>query len=148
MLKTEKILIKAIAMLFIAVMGCSGFNNIKSDHIVRELSALTKYIRRNKNNIGLLKNRKIGETGYFYIINAEGQVIYHPESMLIGSNFKRYDFIKNILERREGCYYYNFGTMHQLIYFVRINENDILCLTIRENEVDDSAKYCRPARGN
>jgi methyl-accepting chemotaxis protein len=46
----------------------------------------------------ILKQKTIGKTGYIYILNSKGEVLYHPQQALVGENFniprKKYDFIR------------------------------------------------------
>ncbi|MBI9101447.1 MAG: EAL domain-containing protein [Spirochaetales bacterium] len=46
--------------------------------------------------------RKIGESGYFYVINSEGTVIIHPEEELIGRNFSEFEHVKVQIKNKSG----------------------------------------------
>jgi len=54
-----------------------------------------------------LSVREIGESGYFFVLDSEGTVIYHPFDEYEGSNFSSFDFIQNQLEIQEGYLEYS-----------------------------------------
>lgn len=49
-----------------------------------------------------IKNIKIGKTGYIYIVNSNGKLIYHPFDELKNQNIIEYNFVKNQVKRKEG----------------------------------------------
>lgn len=46
--------------------------------------------------------KRIGEEGYFYVIDSSGRVVQHPRAENIGQAFIEYDFIRTQIEEREG----------------------------------------------
>lgn len=49
-----------------------------------------------------LSVRVIGDSGYFFVLDKEGNNIYHPFEEYIGMNFSSFDFIAEQLKVREG----------------------------------------------
>lgn len=62
-----------------------------------------------------LNNIKIGNTGYVYIMDSNGSVIFHPE--IKGENLKGLDFSKKIIETKNGVLEYTFEGVHRLAYY-------------------------------
>ncbi|MCG8482315.1 MAG: Cache 3/Cache 2 fusion domain-containing protein [Clostridia bacterium] len=54
-----------------------------------------------------LSNIKVGQTGYVYIMNSEGDVLVHPD--IKGSNIKDLDFSKKIIKNKDGIIEYRFN---------------------------------------
>ncbi|WBW98635.1 Cache 3/Cache 2 fusion domain-containing protein [Oceanirhabdus sp. W0125-5] len=57
----------------------------------------------------------IGTTGYVYIINSSGDVIFHPN--LKGHNLSNYKFTKDIIERKSGSIGYEFKSTWKMASF-------------------------------
>lgn len=55
-----------------------------------------------ENAIKYLKSLSIGTTGYTYIVDSNGIVIYHPYKELIGSDLSEYDFIQEQMVHHDG----------------------------------------------
>lgn len=79
----------------------------------QNLEMLTRYWEAYQSNSGdralaiqaarrLLANQRIGETGYIYCINSQGDILYHPHKALEGDNVSTFPFIREQLGRREG----------------------------------------------
>jgi signal transduction histidine kinase len=47
-------------------------------------------------------NQIIGKTGYVYIIDSRGSVVFHPQKELIGTSLASYDFIKYQIKNKTG----------------------------------------------
>ena len=50
----------------------------------------------------IFSNQSIGISGYIYTINSKGEVLYHPDSQMVGRNLSNFDFIEQILETKNG----------------------------------------------
>ena len=57
---------------------------------------------------GILDNKKIGESGYIFIINKDGEIIYHPYRELIGNKFSSYIY-RNQISQEEIFFDYTWG---------------------------------------
>ncbi|MEM5948306.1 diguanylate cyclase [Spirochaetia bacterium 38H-sp] len=53
-----------------------------------------------------LKKQKIGESGYFAIVDSKANIIYHPQKELIGKNMANDTIIKRITEEKKGYFDY------------------------------------------
>lgn len=138
----KKFIIPAIIILLLFAEGCSISQKTGIKSLRGEMETIRNFINRKKRNISLIKNKKAGETGFYYIIDLQGVVLSHPRGLLVGSNFMRYNFIKKIIQARSGCIRYDTGKMQQLVFFIPLNEGSILCLSIPTNEVENSEGAC------
>ena len=125
--------------------GCASPAIVDSEKIIGDMQSARRSLSMDKGYMGTLAERKAGKTGFYYIINRDGLVVYHPVTVLMGSNFKRYSFLDGVLKARSGCFQYTFGDIRYLLFFESLNENDILCLAIPKDEVAGADRFCRTA---
>ena len=78
--------------------------------------------------------------GYYYILNKNGIIIYHPEKGLIGSDFSRYGFVTKILQEKNGCIRSEAGAVSRIIIFREKGGDEILCYTIPGSEISGAEK--------
>ncbi len=50
----------------------------------------------------VLSSQKVGKTGYLYVLDSQGVVIYHPSESLIGESQNNFEFIKKQIREKEG----------------------------------------------
>jgi len=101
-------------------------------------SALHEYVRP------LVLNRRIGETGFYFLLHPEGQYLVHPNETVEGKNWKdSHDFINYILSHRsasEGERFIRYvspktGEWKQ-VYFETVEGPEwIICSSAWEHEV-------------
>ncbi|MCB1144087.1 MAG: methyl-accepting chemotaxis protein [Leptospiraceae bacterium] len=84
----------------------------------------------------IVRNIKIGETGYVYVIDGDGTFIIHRDETLVNKNYlnetdaKGFHFIKEIIKKKEGHinYYWKSSgdseAKEKLVYFSHIPELD------------------------
>ncbi len=65
---------------------------------------------------------QIGTTGYVYIINSAGDVIFHPK--IKGDNLIDYDFAQKIIEKKTGSIEYEFQSFWKMAKFTYFEEWD------------------------
>jgi len=133
-----------IAILILSVFySCAGYNKINSSIVKNRMLYQKEKIGKNRQNISKLKNQRIGSSGFYYIVDLNGLVVYHPEGFLIGSNFKKYWFVDKIIKEKMGCFRYFFGRIEHLIFFEPLNDREILCMSILASDFDNSMLNCR-----
>ncbi len=132
-----------IVLIFLIDTGCSTSRKTGVREIRTEMESTRDLMSRKKRNVSLIKNRKAGETGFYYIIDLKGTILSHPRGLLVGSSFRRYNFVKKIIELRSGCIRYDAGELQQLVFFMPLTEESILCLSIPADEVIKSEDACR-----
>lgn len=54
-----------------------------------------------------LDQTRIGEEGYFYVIDTDGDVVYHPSQALIGTNQLGHEFVRRQVLRKSGFFDYS-----------------------------------------
>lgn len=124
----------------ISIICCSGIE-ITENNVKKELTSVADSIRKNKKSVLSLDDRIIGKKGYFYIIRSNGKILYHPKKALINFDFSDYPFIKEILNRRNGCLSLNADGIQKYLFFSEIDSEEILCLSI------DSSEFTGPVQG-
>lgn len=62
-----------------------------------------------------IKNITLGETGYVFIIDSNGDCIIHP--FLQGQNISKYPWIQEILQKKKGSIIYNFNNKKKIAYY-------------------------------
>jgi len=68
-------------------------------------------------------NKKIGNTGYAYLINDNGQLLAHPDQEKVKSQFnaKKVFDVESILKQNEGTMQYTFNGQDKFASFVKVN---------------------------
>ena len=107
-----------------------------------DITHIIKFLKKSRESISDLDKKRLGKSGFYYVIDLDGVVVYHPQGLLIGRNFRDYWFIKIILEEKSGCIKYEMGEKEQTVYYRQLNETEILCLSIMSEEVKDNASNC------
>lgn len=87
-------------------------NYIRSlaEHYVRVAEEQDKQSRTDRTNIEETKNEilhqlsdiKIGDSGYAYVINTQGEIVGHPHKSLHGENVSEHDFIQKQIKLKRG----------------------------------------------
>lgn len=138
------IIIHILILLFFTA-GCTTATLVNSSTIRKEMAAIIKDINRSRNSIESLKNKRVGSTGFYYIVDVDSRVVFHPQAALIGTSFKNHWFINTIIEERSGCLTYQLGNRTHVVYFDQLNDSEILCLSIVSNDIRGAATECRQA---
>ena len=138
-------LIKRITILFIAAImfsSCSSSIKITKKIIDDDMQNAMNIISGNKINYLRLGEKQMGKTGFYYIINSEGKVVFHPQLILVGKSFKGLWFIDPVLKGNEGCVNYNVTGNKNYLFYKKINNDEILCFTIMEEEITEYIQGC------
>ena len=132
-----------LAVFLIAIIfNCSGASPYSSSRIREEVKEMVVLVSQNREAIVRLKKRKIGESGFFYIVNRSGRIVMHPKPYLTGSYFGNNKYIKEIIRRKNGCLKYKIGHLDYLIFFEPLDENEIVCFSIQMKEIKDDPGVC------
>jgi len=79
-----------------------------------------------KKEINEFKNKilkeKVGLTGYMYVMNSKGDLIFHPEKE--GENIYNYDFTKEICKQKEGYIDYKWEGKKKVVAYSYFEKND------------------------
>lgn len=129
-------------LLLLLFIACSSSVKPYPESVRKHFKDIKRDILKDSDTIKDLPEIRILNTGFYYIINLKGTVRQHPVTPLIGKDFSRYPFVREILERKTGCFICTIGGMKHTIYFERISKNEILCLTVPLIEMKRQDTQC------
>jgi len=138
-------IIHIITAAVIASSGCAsdGIRTLAS--LETRVSETASKLDANKDPRAALKGLSGKSKGYFYLLNSNGRIEYHPVKGLLGSDFSRYGFVKNIIKIKKGCIRSDAGNISRIVIFRETAGGGILCYTIPENEVTGTER-CKTFR--
>lgn len=122
--------------------SCAGTGVVSIESIHKKLDLFRSEIKKDRNAILTIKSRRVSRTGFYYIINSKGKVVFHPRPLLVGADFSRFYFVTEMLKKKEGCYSVNRGNSDQLMIFKPISNDEIICLSIPASEVSEPNLVC------
>ncbi|MGE4268101.1 MAG: methyl-accepting chemotaxis protein [Deferribacterales bacterium] len=120
----------------IAQMRSAEMNRIL-EYYVKEVLASdvtesTKYSQISR----FVDSNKLGENGYFFILDEKGSVLFHVNHQLIGTSIANYDFIKTMLENKNGSITYDFNGKTKVVDYSDLPDNKwILAAGYEVNEL-------------
>jgi len=144
--RSRKIKHLAAAALFFA--GCVSSSVIKGSSLAGEIEKEAAALNKNMERVYELKSKRVASSGFYYVINREGRVVFHPQTILIGADMSNMNFVTAALQQGNGCIEYTLDTVDMVdrkvfILFFRLIKNDsILCLSIPKEEVSGSYGEC------
>jgi hypothetical protein len=144
-LKGKPMLNKKIVILLLVSFfftACSSSMKVTKKNIDDDMISAMNMISSNKINYLRLGEKQIGKTGFYYIINSEGRVVFHPQLILIGKSFKGLWFIDPVLNGNSGCVNYSVSGNRNYLFYRKINNDDILCFSIMEEEITEYIQGC------
>ena len=84
----------------------------------------------------LVKDIKIGDTGYIYFLDLKGKLVIHPNAE--GKDISNESFIKTILENKNGVISYTFNNERKIVSYRYIKSWDLIMVaTINEADFLD-----------
>jgi hypothetical protein len=131
------------AVILMQLFGCASTGPVTSSRIRDDIASIKKDFAAGKNIIEHLKKKRIGKTGFYYIVDLEGTVVFHPQSALIGSSFKDHWFIDKLTADRTGCMMYRLGNRTHVVYFDQISESEIICFSILADDLSQPPLDCQ-----
>jgi len=143
MLNKKIIIILAVSVL---TVSCSSSMKITKKAIDDDMQSAMNMISNNKINYLRLGEKQLGKTGFYYIVNSDGRVVFHPQLILIGKSFKGLWFIDPVLRGDGGCINYIVSGNRNYLFYKKINEDEILCFAIMEEEVADYIDGCEEVK--
>ena len=145
MKNNNRTLIKYFTLLIFILLfvgSCKSVSKIPINKIKMDFSSVSNFVKKSRSSITDLNKKRLGITGFYYIIDSDGVLVYHPQNVLIGRSFRSYWFIEIILAEKSGCIKYNLGEKENTIYFRPLNDSEILCFSIMSEEVKDNSSNC------
>lgn len=132
-----------IAAILVHLIGCASTGPVTSSRIRDDIASIKKDFSAGKNIVERLKKKRVGKSGFYYIVDFEGSVVFHPQSALIGTSFKDHWFIEKLTTDRSGCMMYRLGNRTHVIYFDQISDSEILCFSILADDMRQPPLDCQ-----
>jgi hypothetical protein len=132
-------------MLILLLFAISCGRQVRPEYsaIRQEFDRISRMVEQDRSRVRRLENYRVADTGFFYILDREGTVVFHPEAVLIGRSFGSFPFVRAILEEKEGCLIYRVASRQQVVLFAPLNPREIICLTMELGEVRGDLPACR-----
>lgn len=130
---------------FLFVLGCATAGPVTAGRIRTDMASIRQDVAVNRNAITLLRNKRVGKTGFYYVVDSDGRVVFHPQAALIGSSFRDHWVINQLLSEKTGCLTYQLGNRKHLVFYEPLNESEILCLSIISDDIVQLPADCRQA---
>lgn len=148
MMRTIVFIITAVNLLVVLVMlstGCATIAAISSDSIRNDMTVISREIDSNRSSMNTLRDRRVGKTGFYYVLDSDGRVVFHPRPALIGSSFSKVWFVNQLLEEKSGCITYILGNRKHYLFYKPINDFEILCFSITSDDLPPGVE-CKAAQ--
>ncbi len=148
MMRINVSIITAVNLLVVLVtlsFGCATIKAITSDGIKNDMAAISREIDANRSAMNALRDRRVGKTGFYYVLNSDGRVVFHPRLALIGTSFSKVWFVNQLLEEKSGCFTYVLGNRNHYLFYAPINDFEILCLSIISDDLPPGVE-CKAAQ--
>ena len=134
-----------ILISLLILIDCATFSPASIDAIHADMESVARGISVDRSYMYTLGNRRIGKTGYYYVLDTDGRVVFHPRSALIGTSFSKVLFIDQLLGEKSGCLTYTLGNRKHYLFFMHIDDSEILCLSIVSEDLPQAVE-CNAAR--
>jgi len=142
----------SILIFTVIILMTHYYNNLNAEHIAKMRSAeMNKLLDYYVSHVlessetestkyseisAFIKSNKLGENGYFFILNGKGDVLFHINPQLVGTNIGGYDFIKTMLNEKIGSITYEFkGTTKVVNYSTRTDNGWLMAAGYEVNEL-------------
>ena len=125
--------------------GCATLKPVTPAGIRTDMEALCREITVNRSVINTLRDKRVGKTGFYYVLDSEGRVVFHPRPALIGTSFSKVWFINQLLTEKSGCLTYTLGNRTHYLFFQPLDESEILCLSIVSDDLSRPVE-CKAAQ--
>jgi hypothetical protein len=134
-----------ILLLLLILNGCATLGPVTMTGIRTDLESVSRKISANRSFMDSLRDRRIGKTGYYYVLDTDGKVVFHPRTALIGSSFSKIWFIDQLLAEKSGCLTYTLGNRTHYLIFIPLDDSEILCLSITSEDLSGLVE-CKTAQ--
>lgn len=126
--KVNKITALFASAIIAFITGACSSGQMTSANIESALNDRVKKI--NKSRMEILKLDNMGHPGYYYILDETGKILYHPKKSLINLDFSRYDFVKIILQKKNGAFTMTINNSETSVFYRELSDGSILCYSI------------------
>lgn len=131
-------------LISVSVMNCSHGSIASSASVQDDITLTMNTLNRSTLSIRNLSRKRVGKSGYYYIVDSRGTIVSHPQTAMTGFRLGDNPFIRYIVRHREGCVIQDIEGKSRIILFRTLKDSSILCLTIPANELSgDIMQSCR-----
>ncbi len=120
-----------------AFLSCATGSMLESNEVSAEFRKTFEPLYRSPLAIDSIRQRRVGATGYYYLVSPQGIIIYHPQSAIVGMNFSENPLVKRIMREKNGCLRHLFEGTEKVLIFRPLADGSILCLTLSTGEITD-----------
>jgi methyl-accepting chemotaxis protein len=145
----------SVIIFAVIILMTRHYNNINAEGIAQmrsaEMNKILKYyvseVLRNDHTeseiysqiTSFVDSNKLGENGYFFILDEKGNVLFHINQKLIGTSIAQYDFIQTMLNEKTGSITYDFSGKTKVVNYSAMPEKKwILAAGYEVNELFSS----------
>lgn len=122
--------------------SCISTGGVTHTRILRDMGQIKNDILKGKDPALYCRGKSLGKSGFYYLIDTEGIILCHPQGFLEGRSYGTNPFIKEMIEKKTGCYRYPLGETWFSIYYLPLTDNVILCLSIMTAEIRGDTPSC------
>jgi len=127
---------KVYYVLMVLMIGCSSTQRIQQP---KDIFSSLEEIRSATARTGTVPvdiiSQPLGQTGFYYILDKNGVVLYHPIGYIRGTNMSNLPMVKDILTKEKGYGTYESGGIRRTIFFIEMSDGSRLCFSIAPEEV-------------
>ena len=134
--------ITSLACTVVLAVSCASTKLISVPMVRSELAAIRDGIDRDPSSITRLAVRRVGATGFYYVLDGNGTVVSHPQSALVGTNFRQHWLFALLEREKNGCVTYQLGRRIHAVFFERLEDGGAVCLSILVNELSPPPADC------
>ncbi len=132
----------ALTAALILSAGCLHKSPLRRESLTAEIDRTAAVLSRDMSRYDEIKNRRVGTSGYFYVIDGEGTVLFHPQGALAGMSFSAVPMVQRILEKKKGCLSQSIEGMEKIVLFRPARGGRTLCLTVSVRDIEGGLPEC------
>lgn len=125
----------AVVFCVLAINRCAS-THITEPYLEKRVQNQAESIDNHHTIDADLSAERIGEGGFFYIIDSTGRCIMHPNVVVLGAFFGELPSVKEVLLHDRGIVRENADGMRRVIVYRRLYDGSILCLSIDTKELE------------
>jgi hypothetical protein len=123
-------------ILLLLMFGCASAPRLQQP---KDIFAELEEIKNTTARTGTVPLDKIsqprGQSGFYYLLDKDGIVLYHPTGYVRGSNMSDVPIVKEILTKEKGVGTYEQGGIRRTIFYIEMPDGSRLCFSIDPDEV-------------
>lgn len=135
----------AVSFLLLSA-GCVSSRALTAEDLQKKIYTAGNALINDIRYADRLSSKRVGKTGFFYILDRDDTVRSHPVKALEGRSFSSYSFIKKMRQRGSGCIRFGIESGENLLFFRTLENGWIICLSVMAEEIHGQAPACVPLK--